>query len=71
MDAALAVSDIVDFLFSFFIDVGEEGRQVVVGHVLEGELPKLLVFVRVVLGVITRVLVAAAVAHPDVKSFVG
>ena len=70
LHGALAVTDVVDFLGGDFIDVGEEGRQIVVGHVLEGEFPKLFVFVRVVLGVVTGVFVSAVVAQPDIVSSV-
>lgn len=53
LDGALAVSDVVNFLIGDLIDVCEDGRKVIVGHMLEGELPKLFSFVRVVFGMIS------------------
>lgn len=71
LDSALAVTQVVGFLLGLAVDVGEKGRQVVVGHVLEGELPKLLVLVGVVFGVVAGVLVAATVAQPYIEALVG
>jgi hypothetical protein len=71
LDAALAVAHIVRFLVGELVDVGEEGGEVVVSHVLEGELPELLVLVRVVLGVVPGMFVPPAVAQPDIVAFVG
>lgn len=59
------------FLLGDVVDVGEEGGQVEVCHVLEGELPELFVLVWVVFGVGAGVLVSPAVAQPDVVALVG
>jgi hypothetical protein len=61
----------VDLLAGLLVDVGEDGGKVVVGHVLEGELPELLPLVGVVLDVLPGVLVASAVAQPHVVALVG
>ena len=49
---ALAMPDIVHLLFGVLVDIAEDGGQIVVGHMLEGELPELFIFVGVVLGVV-------------------
>ncbi len=71
LDGALAVANVMSLLLGDAVDIGEEGRQVVVGHVLEGELPELLVLVWVVFGVVPGVLVASAVAQPDIVALIG
>lgn len=71
LDGALTVTDIVHFLFGAFVDVLEDGREVEISHVLKSELPEFFVLVGVVLGVIAGVLVASAVAKPDVVTLVG
>lgn len=68
LDGALAVPQVVQLLVGGCVDVGENCRQIVVSHVLESELPKLLVFVGVVLHVLARVFVASAVPHPHIIS---
>lgn len=52
------------------VDIGEQCRQVVIGHMLEGKLPKLFVLVWVVLRMVPRVLVSSAVAQPHIVSLV-
>ena len=71
LDGALGVPDVVNFLAGLLEEVAEDGRKVVVGHVLEGELPKLLAFVRIVLDVLPGVLVAPAVPQPHVETSIG
>lgn len=68
LDTSLAVSYVMRLLVSDFVDVGEESREVVVSHVLEGEFPKLLIFVRIIFGMIPGVFVSSAVAKPDIVS---
>lgn len=70
LHGALAVAHIANLLFCDLVDVGEDGGQVVVCHMLEGKLPKFFVFVGVELGVVARVLVASAVAQPHVVPLV-
>ena len=62
--------NIMRFLVRDFVDVSEKSRKVEVSHMLEGEFPKLLVFVRVVLSVVPRVLVSSAIAQPNIVAFV-
>ena len=71
LDGALTMTDVMYFLFGAFVDVLEDSRKVKVSHVLESELPELFVLVRVILGMVARVLVASAVAKPDVVTLVG
>jgi hypothetical protein len=66
LHGTLTVTNIVDFLFGNAIHVCEYSREVIICHVLEGKFPKLLIFVRVVFGMISRVLVAPAVSKPNV-----
>lgn len=68
LDASLAVSYVMRFLIGNFVDIGEESREIMVSHVLEGEFPKLLIFVGIVFGMIPRVFVSSAVAEPDIVS---
>lgn len=70
LHGALAVAQIANLLFGDLIDVCEDGGEVVICHVLEGKLPKLLVFVGVELGVVAGVLVASAVSQPHVVPLV-
>lgn len=70
LDRALAVPDVMEFLFCDIVYIGEDSWEIVVSHMLEGELPELFVFVWVVLGVISRVLVAPAVSQPDIVALV-
>lgn len=71
LHAALAVTYVAHLLACDFIDVGEEGREVEIGHMLETEFPEQFVFVWVVFGVVAGVLVAAVVAQPHVEPSVG
>ena len=48
LHGALTVSNVVQFLVGDLVDVGEDCGEVVIGHVLEGELPKLFTFVGIV-----------------------
>lgn len=70
-DGPLAVAQIVDILSSHTVDVSEHSRKIVVGHVLEGKLPKLFALIGVQLHIFSRMLVSSAVAQPDVKTQVG
>ena len=47
LDCALAVAEVVHLLLSQAVDVAEYRREIVVGHVLEGEFPELLILVRI------------------------
>jgi hypothetical protein len=53
LNGALAVTDVMWLLVGHFVHVGEKSGQVVICHVLEGEFPKLFIFVRVVFGVVS------------------
>jgi len=67
----LRMAKIIDFLLCLFSNVAEGCRQIIIGHMLESERPKLFVFVGVEFGVVARVLVTTTVAHPHVETFVG
>lgn len=71
LDCALAMPYIVYFLTSPVVDVPKKCRKIVIGHVLEGKLPKFLIFIRVVLDMPTRVLVASTVAQPHIIACIG
>jgi hypothetical protein len=70
LNASLTMSYVVDLLVSHIVNISEKGREVVVSHMLEGEFPKLFVFVRIKSCMITRVLIASTVSCPDIISFV-
>lgn len=53
LNGALTVPNVMNFLFGDVVYVGENSWQIVVCHMLEGELPELLVLVWIVLGVIS------------------
>jgi hypothetical protein len=71
LDGSLTVADVTHLLLGDSVDIFEDGGDVVVSHVLEGELPKLLVFIGIVFGVVPGVLIAATVAQPHVVASVG
>lgn len=71
LHGSLTVPDVTHLLLGDSIDILENGGDVVVSHVLEGELPKLLIFIRIVFGVVPGVLIAATVAQPHVVPSVG
>lgn len=71
LNGALAVPNVMSLLFCYAVHVGEEGREVVVSHMLESEFPKLFVFVGVVFGMVSRVLVTSAVSQPNIIAFIG
>jgi hypothetical protein len=71
LDGPLTVSDVVYFLVCELVDEGEDRRQIVVCHVLEGEIPELLAFVGVERGVVAAVFVAPTVPQPDVVALIG
>jgi hypothetical protein len=58
----LAVAHVVWFLVGEVVDIGEERWEVVVCHVLEGELPELCIGIWVEFTVVAGVFVASAVA---------
>ena len=62
LHGSLTVADVVNFLMGQLVDVGEDGRKVVVSHMLEGEIPKFLILIGVVLGVVPRMFVSSAIA---------
>ncbi len=64
------MSNIMRFLVGNFVHISEKSRKVVVSHVLEGEFPKLFIFVRVKFSVIPRVLVSSAVSQPNIVAFI-
>ena len=68
---SLAVTEIVDCLLGYFIDVLEHCWEVIVCHMLESELPKLFAFVRVEFSVISGVLVSSGVTQPNIIAFIG
>lgn len=70
LHGALAVAQIAYLLLCHLINVSEDGGEVVICHMLEGKLPKLLVFVGVELGMVAGVFVASAVAQPHVVPLV-
>lgn len=62
----LAMSNIADLLVSSAVDIGKHSWEVVIGHVLEGKLPELFVFVRVIPAMVSRVLITSTVTHPHI-----
>lgn len=70
LNGALTVTDIVNSLFGNTIDIGKNGWEIIVCHVLEGEFPKLFIFIRIVFGMISRVLIPSAVSKPNVIPFI-
>lgn len=71
LHSSLAVSSIANLLFGDSVDIGEDGGEIVVCHMLEGELPKLLIFVWIVFGVISGVFISATVAYPHIVASIG
>lgn len=71
LNGALTVPNIVNFLSSNGIDILEDSRKIVVSHMLEGELPKFFVFIRVVFGMVARMLVTSAITEPYIISAIG
>jgi len=68
---SLRVADVVHLLVARLAqDVVDVGRQVVLAHLVEGEVPELLV-VAVQAGVVLRVPIAPRVAHPHVVAQIG
>ena len=66
LDGSLAVADVTHLLLGDSVHIFEDGGDVVVSHVLEGKLPKLLIFIRIVFGVVPGVLIASTVAQPHI-----
>ena len=71
LHGSLTVPNVVNFLVGQLVDVGEDGRKVKVSHMLEGKIPKFLIFVRIVLGVVPRMFVSSAIAKPNIVALVG
>ena len=71
LHGALTVSNVVQFLVGDLVDVGEDCGEVVIGHVLEGELPKLFTFVGIVFYVFSWMFITSAVAQPYIVTFIG
>jgi hypothetical protein len=63
---SLTVPNIADLLLGDSVDIGEDGGEVIFCHMLEGELPKLLIFVWIVFGVISGVFISPTVTYPDI-----
>lgn len=70
LNSALTVSNVMQFLFSEFADIGQSRGQIILGHMLEGKLPEPLIFIWVVLHMFPGVLIPSVVTHPDVISHV-
>jgi hypothetical protein len=66
LNCALTMPNVMRFLFGDVVHVGEEGGKIVVCHVLESELPKLLVLVRIILCMIAGVFITSTVSKPDI-----
>ena len=56
---------------SFEINVLEKSGKIVIGHVLEGEVPEFSIFVWVHGCVVSRVLVTSVVSQPHIISLIG
>lgn len=70
LNGALTMANVVQFLLGDIVYIGEDSRKIIVGHMLEGELPKLFVFIGIVFGVVSRVFVTSAVTKPNIITFV-
>jgi len=55
------MADIAHLLLCDFVYIGKYSGKIIVSHMLKGEFPKLFAFIRIIFGVIPRVLVASTV----------
>ncbi len=70
LHGSLTVANVANLLPGDSVDIFEDSREVVIGHVLVGEFPKLLIFIRIVSGVVAGVFIATTIAQPHVVSLV-
>jgi hypothetical protein len=63
--------NVVRLLFGDVVHISEESGKIIVGHILERKLPKVLVFVRIVFGVISGMFVSSTVSHPNIIAAIG
>jgi hypothetical protein len=71
LDCALTVPNIMNLLLGYTVHVSKDGRQVIVRHMLVGELPKLFILVRVVFGMVSRMFVTSAISQPNIIAPIG
>lgn len=71
LNSALTVSDVVNLLLDYVIDISEGCRKVEVSHILEGKLPEFCVLIGIESDMLSGVFVASAVAQPDIIALVG
>ena len=70
LNGALAVANIANFLLSQVVNVGEDCWKVILSHVLEGELPKLFVFVRVKVSMCSWMFISSAISQPHIIALI-
>ena len=70
LNSSLTMAYVVHFLVAYFVDVVEESWKVIIGHVLECELPKLFAFIWVEFGMISRMFVTSAISKPNIISLI-
>lgn len=66
LHATLTMADVDYLLFCYFVYVGKESGKVEICHMLETELPKLFVFVRIVFCMISGMFVSSVISKPDI-----